>query len=419
MGIIKKQQHPRKRVVILGTGFAAVNCIEKLDFRNVDVVVVSPRNHFLFTPLLPSTTVGTIEFRSIIEPIRRVIENDRAEFYQAEGESLDTTRRIVHCKSVFGEERFEVPYDILIIAIGAVNRTFGIPGVLEHAMFLKELADARSIRQRIIGRFEQAAVPGTSEALQNRLLQFVVVGGGPTGVEFAAELHDFIQRDLKKWFPDLRKRARILLIEAGKQLLHAYDAKLSEYAAKRFLREQIEVRTEATVVKVEADRIVLKSDEVIPFGLLVWSTGVGPAPFIQGLNFAQDHAGRIIVDRHLQVKDMPDIYAVGDCAVLEDENIPATAQVAQQEGKYLAKIINARVRQQEVRPFRYRHMGMLAYVGDNRALIDSPGLKGTGYGAWLFWRSAYLTKMVSFKNKVLVLFDWTKAILFGRDISRF
>lgn len=412
--------HPTKpKLVILGTGFATFSLLHYLDMRQFEVCIVSPRNHFLFSPLLPSTTVGTLEFRSIIEPIRALQQHSPLKFYQAACTAIDFDTHLITCEGSFDRETFLLNYNYLVIAVGAVNKTFGIPGVSEYAMFLKELADARAIRQRLIENFERASTPLMSEEERRRLLHFVVVGGGPTGVEFAAELHDFLEEDLHNAFGELMPDVRITLLEASKNLLNAFDQKLSEYTLKRFQRAKIEVHTETLVKEVLPHGVRLADGTEIPAGLVVWSTGIGPTPLVQSIPYPKDRGGRLITNEFFALDQEGRVFAIGDSATRSGDELPATAQVAQQEGEYLGKQLNRLARNKPAHEFRYRHMGMLAYVGDRRALADTRRMKGHGFVTWIFWRSVYLTKLVSLKNKILVLFDWFKTALFGRDISRF
>lgn len=412
-------RNPTKpKLLILGTGFAAFSLLHHLDRKAFDVMVASPRNHFLFTPLLPSTTVGTLEFRSIIEPIRALQKKAGFQFFQAACQQIDLDTRLATCEGSFDKERFLLSYNILVIAVGGISKTFNIPGVTEHALFLKELTDARNIRQRVIECFERASTPLASEE-RERLLHFVVVGGGPTGVEFAAELHDFLEADLRRAFPDLINETRITLLEASTGILNMFDRKLGEYAMRRFARAKISVRTGSVVKEVTARSVQLVGGEEIPAGMVVWSTGIGATPLVHSLPFPKDRAQRIITDSYFAVDNERTIFAIGDCATRSGDELPATAQVAQQEGEYLARLLNARVAGKKEKEFKYRHMGMLAYIGDRRALADTQYFKGYGFATWIFWRSAYVTKLVSFKNKILVLFDWLKTSIFGRDVSRF
>jgi NADH:ubiquinone reductase (non-electrogenic) len=415
LGLLSKSvtmPRDRARLVILGTGFAAFSVLQGVNPKFYAVTVVSPRNHFLFTPLLTSTTVGTIEFRSIIEPARYVSPR----FFQAACTGIDPAARRITCRN---DVEFTLDYDLLVIAVGSVNSTFGIPGVADHALFLKELDDARRIRQSVLQALESASLPGLTLEERARRVQFVICGGGPTGVEFAAELHDLLFAEARRYFPDLARLARITVVEAGPEILTAFDEKLRRYAWEVFERQRIEVRTRAPVVRVEHDSIELQGGERISYGLLVWSAGVGPAELVRNLPFEKDGRSRLLTDDYFRVLGCPDIYALGDCATLAGQNLPATAQVAMKEGRYLAQALNRRAQGKKVAPFEYSHLGMLAYLGGNRALADLPNFKGAGWAAWLFWRSAYLTRLLSWKNKAQVLFDWVKAQIFGRDISRF
>jgi NADH:ubiquinone reductase (non-electrogenic) len=407
----------KQKLIILGSGFASFSTLKGIDTHLYDVVVVSPRNHFIFTPLLPSTTVGTIEFRSIIEPIRSAKEN--ITYFHAYCISIDTERNSIHCKNALDGNEFDLTFDLLIIGVGAVSNTFGIEGVETYGLFLKELTDARAIRQRIIENFERASTPNLQFEERRRLLHFVVVGGGPTGVEFAAELHDFLTEDLADSYPTVLADVSITLFEAGDALLNTFDAALSDYTIKIFQRQKISVRLQSQVAKVEANEILLKDGSHVPYGMMVWSTGNTQTDFVKSLPFEKDRGSRLLTDEFFHLKGYKHIYSLGDCATIEGNLLPATSQVAQQEGYYLARSLNAIARNHPVEPFIYHHRGMLAYIGSNRALADLPQVKGRGFSTWIFWRSAYLTKLVSWKNKILVVFDWMKAFIFGRDSSRF
>ena len=404
-------------LIVLGTGFGGFSLIKHLRRGLFRVVVVSPRNHFLFTPLLASTTVGTLEFRSIIESVRDARPD--VEFMQAFARRLDHKKKMLYCEGALDGKKFSLSYDVLVISVGAAPATYGIPGVAKHAHFLKDVSDARSIRHRIIDCLELASQSGVSEKERKRLLHFVVVGGGPTGVEFAAEMHDFIDQDLRRLYPGLAAYVRISLLEAGANILNSFDAALSQYTTRFFKRQRIEVRTRSKVVRVEKNRVLLSDKTTIPFGLLVWTTGIAPTPFVASLSLPKDESSRLIVDDFLRVNGTQQLFAMGDCISVAGKTIPATAQVAQQEGTYLAKALQHQAAGLLPKPFRYKHYGMLAYIGSGQALADLERIKGRGFATWLFWRSVYITRLVSVKNKILVLFDWAKTFIFGRDISRF
>ena len=409
----------KKKVVVLGTGFAAYSFIKKTDRKKYDIVIISPRNHFLFTPLLPSTTVGTIEFRSIIEPIRN---QDNIVYHQANCIKIDESEKTIICEDNDTKKLFGINYDYLVIAVGEVTNTYNIEGVREYSLFLKELSDARKIRTRVIDCFENASLPGLNENGKRKLLRFVVCGGGPTGVEFAAEMHDFIEEDVKKKYKDLESYVEIILIEARGELLATFDKKLQEYTMKIFRRERIIMKTNSFVNRVTDKKIFISDGSEIEYGLLVWATGNTSTDFVRNSGLLTGKNGKLFTNDYFRVKKdnenfYEDIFAAGDCTQMVSGELPATAQVAQQQGYYLAGFFNAGLK--NYRKYKFRNLGMLAYIGDHKALADLPRFKGTGFKTFIFWRSAYLTKLVSFKNKLLVLFDWTKTFLFGRDVSNF
>jgi len=419
----------RRKLVVLGNGWAGYRLIRDIDIESYDLLVISPRNYFLFTPLLTATTVGTLEFRGVIEPVREA--RTRLNYIQAAATSIDTSQKLVHYESVYTDRPEDdrpsihpaasLKYDELVIAVGAAPNTFGVPGVEKYCFFLKSVADARSIRQRIIECFERASNPATSEQEKRRLLHFVVVGGGPTSVEFAAELHDFLRKDVHKLYQSVESQVQISLIEAGKALLSSFDNRLSEYTMRTFKKRNIDVRTGVHVKEVKRHEMVLSDGSILPFGLGVWSTGLAPIPFIKNLPLPKDRMGRLLVDEHLRVKaeGVECVYAIGDCAAFETNPLPATAQGAEQEGKYLAWALNQKARGREASKFTYHHRGMLAYIGGYKALIDSPATKRSGFLTWIIWNAAYLTKLVSVKNKLMIPLYWFKAFVFGRDVSRF
>lgn len=406
----------KKNIIVLGSGFAAFSCLKKLGSFFYNIFAVSPRNHFLFTPLLPSTTVGTIEFRSIIEPVRNLKNID---FYKSYCSSINTKTKSISCVDMDTMQQFDLHFDILVIAVGEVTNTFNIEGVKENSFFLRELGDSRKIRTKVIECFEHASLPGLTEKEKKNKLTFVVCGGGPTGVEFAAELHDFIEEDVKRKYRELAGLTKLILIEAGTKLLNSFDNRLSEYTLKIFKRHKILVRTNSSIIRVTKDRIFVNDRSEFPYGMLVWTTGNTATTLIEKCDFQKSKKNKILVDKFFKVRGCEDIYAIGDCSEFESEIYPATGQVAQQEGYYLGKSLNKLAKGKIVKPFKFHNLGMLAYVGGRRALADTPQYKGSGFATFLFWRSVYFTKLVSLKNKLLVLFDWFKNFIFGRDVSNF
>ncbi len=406
----------KKKLIVLGCGFAGYSLLSRAKARDWDAVLVTPRNYFLFTPLLPSAVTGTVEFRSILEPARRRLR--WVKVIEAEALALDRASRQVRCRSVLTGEEFALPFDVLLIAVGSAVSDYGVPGVDPYALTLTSVEQAREIRQRVLAQFGKANVPGISEQEIARRLTFVVCGAGPTGVEVAAELDDLLDHEIRRSYGDLARYARVLLLEAGTRILRGFDEALADYTQSQFKREGVDLRLSVRVTEVGPDRVVLEGGEVLDCGLVIWAGGNAPVPFISTLGEPMGEGRRLAVDAWLRVPGLPGVFAAGDCASPEPP-LPATAQVAQQQGKYLARSLPRLAVGEEVPPFRFRPQGMLAYIGGGRALADLPQFKWSGRVAWLFWRSVYLTKLVSLANKVKVLFDWIKSRLFGRDLSRF
>jgi NADH dehydrogenase FAD-containing subunit len=423
------------RLVVLGSGWGGFELVRKMtEARMLDVTMVSPRNYFVFTPLLASTCVGTLEFRSVTEPIRKTLQ--RNQYIQASCESVDLSTKLLNCRPAFEETAdatslFTIPYDKLVISVGSVSNTFNIPGVHEHALFLKNIGDARRIRHRVLDCFERAMFPGLSSKEKESLLHFCIVGGGPTGIEFSAELHDLINEDLSRLFPQLMECVRITVYDVAKRILGGFDASLAEYAARKFSRQKIEVVTGMAVNSVTEDGLVLGNGEFVGARLIVWATGLAPSQLIANMEGVLKDAksGRLLTDDHLRVLDqfgkpINDVYALGDCATIKDNDLPCTAQVAKQKAKYLRSLLS-KPSPSNTLPFRYKYAGSMAYIGGWKAIVDLP-LKETkvmirprGWIAWLFWRSAYFSMAVSWRNKVLIPMYWFLTWIFGRDTSKF
>ncbi|KAI8981627.1 NDE1, mitochondrial external NADH dehydrogenase [Mycotypha africana] len=425
------------RIIILGSGWAGFRLIRDLNKKDYDVSVVSPRNHFVFTPLLASTAVGTLESRCITEPVRTYSKD--INFYEAYCDKIDTKNQIIHCTSNIDDpvkKQFTLEYDKLVIAVGAYSKTFGIPGVKNYAYFLKEVNDARNIRKRLIDCFEYASQPGLNDKEKEDRLHFVVVGGGPTGVEFSAELYDFISSDLSRLYPNLIGKTRMTLYDVAPTILSSFDSHLARYASKKFARKGIQIKTERQVEKVEKNYLVIKGEGKVPYGMLVWSTGLMQNPLVESFtDAAKDTSGqRIETDGLLRVLNKEtsqpyhNIYALGDCATIKEYDLPATAQVASQKAGYLVKALNAIAKsgdytEADGKGFRFKNKGMMAYIGSYEALIDMSAVhnwaKMSGHLSWLLWRSAYLSKSVSIRNKLLIPYHWFLTLTLGRDISRF
>ncbi|KAJ6481786.1 NDE1, mitochondrial external NADH dehydrogenase [Mycena sanguinolenta] len=437
------RQH-KEHLLIVGSGWGGYGVLRGVDKKRYDVTIVSPNNYFNFTPLLASCAVGTLEFRCAIEPVRRYTPQVVA--YQAWADKIDFQRRTVLCmpatpppfetkvdSNVGSGTPFTLRWDKIVLAAGAYSQTFGVPGVKEHAHFLKDVKDARAIRIRILECFEQAMQPTISDSDRRNLLNFCIVGGGPTGVEFASELHDLLHAEVAHHYPTLAKLAKITIYDVAPSILGSFDKTLVEYAEKTFSRDGISILTSHHVEKVEAGKMFVKEQGEVPFGLLVWSTGLAPNPLISSISeFKKDSKTKsVLTNEHLNLIKTdgtidPDVWGIGDCAQIENAILPATAQVANQKAQYLVKKLNKLGRGQDaLNPFKFENLGSLAYIGDWKAIYDNSGKedniisKESGRVAWLLWRSAYFTMTLSWRNKILVPMYWFLNWIFGRDITRF
>jgi NADH dehydrogenase FAD-containing subunit len=337
----------KPRIVVVGAGWAGYRLAHDLSKQRFDVSVVSPRNHFLFTPLLPSTAVGTLEFRAIQEPVRTI---PNIFYFQAYVEKINFENGTVLCRDAFKHDQheFTIPYDAIVLATGSETNTFGVPGVEnnENVFFLKQLKDSRNIRNTLIDCFEKASSPGTSPEEVKRLLTFAIVGGGPTSVEFSAELYDFLKKDVSRNYPELRKLCRVVLLEASGHILGQFQETLVSYVEKLFEKRHVEVRTNTAVKAIENGHTAVLSDGTnLDFGLMVWSTGVKQVPFIQHMDpklLKKIKGGRIAIDDYLRVFSGEEgavadektrkrwkhaVFAMGDCAGDIDQPLPALAQV--------------------------------------------------------------------------------------------
>lgn len=342
----KERCYQKKNLVVLGSGWGSVSLLKELDPEEYNVTVISPVNYFLFTPMLPSATVGTLELRSLVEPIRRICARKNAHFLQGSAINVEFNEKLVEVEvknSETGEiSNFYVPYDKLIVGVGSVTNSHGVKG-LEYCQFLKTIEDVKTIRRRVIHNFETASLPTTTDEERKRLLSFVVCGGGPTGVELAAELYDVVNEDLAKYYPKiLRSEVSVHIIQSRSHILNTYDEKISEYAKKRFQKDGVDVLINSRVQEVYPDRVVFVQQEEdgtkirkeLPFGLCVWSTGVGQAPVTQNIVKTlgpkyQRNRLAIETDSHLRVigTRQGEVYALGDCSTVRTDIASQTQEL--------------------------------------------------------------------------------------------
>ncbi|CEL03933.1 hypothetical protein ASPCAL05069 [Aspergillus calidoustus] len=431
----------KKTLLILGTGWGSVSLLKGLDTSKYNVVVISPRDHFLFTPLLPSCVTGLLEGRSLTEPIRNILsqKSGSVKFRKASVSKIDYANRVVHlndselgCNSTWKDR---ISFDMLVIGVGAENATFGIPGVKEYACFLKEASDARHIRQRVMNCLEQASQEQSDEEIE-RMLHVVVVGGGPTGIETAAELRDLFKDDLKHQIPHLSDKVKVSLVEALPSVLPMFSEGLIQYTESRFAEQQIGIHKNTKVKKITNNQIeteVLQPDgstksELVPYGLLVWAAGNAVRPVVRDfMNQLPEQASSrrgLLVDDYLRVQGTENVWAIGDCTATK---YSPTGQVAHQEGAYLAESLNMKAsieedlaKTQALPPFEYTHQGTLAYVGNNHAIADlsmfGKGIASAGPLTHVLWRAAYIKMCISARTRYFITGDWLRASIFGRSV---
>ncbi|MCJ1250319.1 hypothetical protein MMC30_007545 [Trapelia coarctata] len=328
------RQKNKPKLVILGSGWGSVALLKTLNPEDYHVTVVSPVNYFLFTPMLPSATVGTLELRSLVEPVRRIVNRLRGHFLKAHAEEIEFSEKLLEVSQTDAsgvKRHFYLPYDKLVIGVGSMTNAHGVQG-LENCSFLKTIDDARDIRNKILTNLEAACLPTTTDEERRRLLSFVVCGGGPTGVEFAAELFDMLNEDLGRSFPKiLRNEISVHVIQSRGHILNTYDEALSKYAEARFAHDQVEVLTNARVKEVRPDKILFSQKDdngetvtkELPMGFCLWSTGVAQTAFSSRISAklpVQTNRHALETDTHLRLSGAPlgTVYAIGDCATVQN-----------------------------------------------------------------------------------------------------
>ncbi|RXW17324.1 hypothetical protein EST38_g8514 [Candolleomyces aberdarensis] len=543
----------RPKLVIVGGGWGAMGVLSSLSPGDFHVTIISPDTFTTFTPLLPSAAVGTVSVRSLIEPIRKIVARLRGHYIAGKATDLVMNERLIEVETSLNgvSRKVYIPYDKLVIAVGSTSSTHGVPG-LENCFQLKTIADAQAIRRRVLDNFEQASLPTTTPEERKRLLSFVICGGGPTGIETAAEIYDFCQEDIMNYFPKIcREEVSIHVIQSREHILNTYAEEISKFAEEKFARDNVDLVTSARVAGVtptsvlyttrgkDADGKPTTEQHSIATNFVLWSTGIAMNPFtarVASILPNQAHKKAIETDSHLRVVGAPnsEVYAIGDCATIEtsamnyfyelveqfdkDKNgkidfaeweemvkgiktripmaedhlvevrqlfemydtdaddslsfnelvklleevgnritsLPATAQVASQQGKYLGKKLHKLARkatasdsndssssapvsttsttnavlgrkaiaplfptdESVAKPFRYLHLGSLAYIG-NAAVFDFGRyqLMG-GLVAMYAWRSIYWNEQVSARSRALLMIDWIIRGIWGRDLSR-
>lgn len=404
----------RPRIVVVGAGFGGLWAVRTLAFEPVEVLLVDRRNYHTFTPLLYQVAAAEIEPEAIAFPIRGLLRRfPNIGFEMAEVRGIDPEARRLETDGP------PIPYDFLILAPGSIAHTFGVPGVAEHAFFLKDLDQAIALRNRILAAFERAARE-PDPIRRRRILTFTIVGGGPTGVEFAGALAELTARPLRRDFPTLDFReVRVILLEATEGLLPGLPAPLRAYTAARLRRLGVEVRLRAPVAAVEPGRVRLGDGTFIETETVVWTAGVRGHPLGEALGLPMGPGGRVRVEATLQAHGHPEIYVIGDAALPEGANrLPMVAPVAIQQGAWAARNILRALHGRPPRPFHYRDPGTLVTIGRNAAVAHVFGRAFTGFPAWLLWLGVHLVRLIGLRNRLVALSGWAWDYLFYERVVR-
>jgi NADH:ubiquinone reductase (H+-translocating) len=399
----------RPRVVIIGAGFGGLAAAKALKSAPVDVTIIDRRNHHLFQPLLYQVATAGLAPNQIATPIRAIVRHQKnARVELGAVEAIDAAKREV----ILGNRR--VLYDYLIIATGARHAYFGHDDWEQYAPGLKTREDATEQRKRILLAFERAELePDAAE--RDALTTFVVIGGGPTGVETAGAIAELAKKALARDYRRIDpKCARIVLIEATPRILNAFPEDLADNARRSLQKLGVDVRLGKAVTQVEENGVTL-GDEHIFSRTVIWAAGVQSSPAARWLNIPADRAGRAIIGANLRAPNHDNIFVIGDCAAVSDAKgkpLPGVAPVAKQQGAYAARAIKAELKSEPLtKPFAYLDVGNLATVGRKAAVVDFGAIRLTGFIGWVFWSIAHIYFLIGFKNRVAVALDWVWSYL--------
>jgi NADH dehydrogenase len=399
----------RGGTLILGGGFAGSYVARFLGKRGA--TIVSRENFMLYTPMLPEAASGTLEPRHVVVPIRMMCPH--ADLLLGHAFALDEARKVVSVATAAGD--LDVHYEQLVVALGAVARTLPIPGLAEHALGFKSLADAIWVRNHVLQQLELAAAASAEDA--KRHLSFVFVGAGYAGVEALAELSDLV-RDTLRFYPALKgMRQRWVLVDAAPKILPEIPKRLGEYATRELWKRGVDIRVSTTLDSAEPHSVTLSDGTTLETETLVWTAGVRAHPLLAELGLPLDERGRVVVDPLLRVEGRANVWALGDCARVPNEATPEqpdppTCQHALRQARRLAKNLRG-----GHKPYRYRMLGQVATLGRHKGIADVIGVRLRGFPGWFVTRTYHLYQLPLLSRKLRVVVDWTVALFFRRDIA--
>jgi len=405
-------------IVIIGGGFGGIYTAKRLlklfkRDKFIEIVLINTTNYFIFTPMLHEVATGGLNRRSVIEPIREVIKSENFRFIKEQVKKIDLKRKEIKGKNIC------IPYDYLIMATGSKTQYFGTLGAEKYTLPLKTMVDASRIKNHVIECFEKVIrTPIQAE----QALTIVIVGGGPTGVELAAEMVEFVEQTLARTYPNLSKyEPKVILINSGDELLKHAHPKVRKAAYGRLVKQGVDVFLNARVTKVTKDGITLNTHKKIKTDTVIWATGVTPNAVSMTPDIL-DKRGHVPVNKFLYNEEFSKVFALGDCALQIDPNtdapVPNLAQVATGQAKVCADNIFRRITgAKPLDEYSFKSKGFLVSVGSHYAIAEIKGFHFSGFFAWWLWRTIYLMKLLSFKNKLRTAFDWTLDLFYDRDIT--
>jgi NADH:ubiquinone reductase (H+-translocating) len=407
-------------VVIAGGGFgglAAARELEKvMPKQAARMVLVNETNFSTYTPFLPEAAAGTLEPRHVVTPLRDILKRTYIRLGEIDGH--DPAAKTVELRTKNGSKE-TLPYDQLLLALGSVSRTLPIPGLNEHAIGFKGLADAIWLRNRIVENLEEANATGDHQR-REELLTFVFVGGGYAGLEALAELQDFAA-DAMDSYPRARLHGmRWILVEAAPRVLPEIDQELADYALRELRGRGIDIKLETQLKEVGPNSVTISTGETIPTTTVVWTAGVAPAPILKKLNLPLDERGRVPVDEYLKVEGSDSVWAIGDCAAAPDPRgglCPPTAQHAVRQGPVVARNIAAELGIGKAEPFTYKSEASFVNLGRYKAVGRVGDRKFRGFPAWFMARTYHMSQIPGYSRKAHAVLDWTASMPFRRDIA--
>jgi NADH:ubiquinone reductase (H+-translocating) len=404
------------RVVIIGAGFAGLAVAQELGSTDAEVLLIDRSNHHLFQPLLYQVATGLLSESDIASPIREVMrKHANVRVLMGEVTAIDREGKLLTL-----ENGQQMPYDYLVVATGAQHSYFGHPEWEEMAPGIKSLEDALSIRDRILSAFELAERCGGREAAQC-YLRFVIVGGGPTGVELAGAIAEMAHKGMRNDFRLIDPRhVGVYLLEAAPRILSSFSESLSDKATQFLEKLGVEVMTNTCVTAVTEEGVYI-DNKLFPAATVLWAAGNQASPLLKTLNLPTDRAGRILVEPDLSVPGHPELFVLGDAAHCRSKAgtpLPAVATVALQQGRYVGNLLRKRTPPEQRRPFSFRSKGQMATVGRFHAICESGFIQMAGFWAWMLWASIHIMYLIDFANRFVVLTRWFFWLFFGRHTGR-